>query len=94
MKKLIQTKNNRSDVFDIVKHAISNADRGLFFMADHSKQAFDVIKNLDLMGYNIVPKEPSPDMIKAGRLAISYGITDPSELIAEIYKKMIDEYVI
>ncbi|MBN8828401.1 MAG: hypothetical protein J0H68_06820 [Sphingobacteriia bacterium] len=81
-------KNN--ELLSIIKHAISNADRGLFFVADYEKQALNVLKELDKAGFKVVPKNPSDNMVNAGRECISYGITNPKELVKQIYEKMTD----
>lgn len=78
------------DCFNIIKKAIKEADRGLFFVADYEKQAFNVIKMLELSGYKIIPKAPSQKMLEKGRECVNYGITSPKGLVRKIYEAMIN----
>lgn len=76
--------------YKIIRKAIEDADRGLFFVADHGKQTLNVIKQLELNGFRIVPYVPDKKMISTAIDAIKFGTNDPAELVKEIYQKMLD----
>jgi hypothetical protein len=78
-------------VFKIIKKAISDKDRGLFFIADYNKQAINVIHNLEKNGYRIVKYEPTESMIDEGVKTISMGTNNSRELVEKIYQAMISE---
>lgn len=79
-----------SGIFDIVKSAIKEVDRGYFFVADYNKQAYNVIKMLEQSGYTIVPKNPNDSMLTAGKEKINFGLTSSKELVKQIYESMIN----
>lgn len=80
----------KSDIFKLIYSAIKDADRGLFFVADYNKQAYNVIKTLETSGFKIVPKNPSDTMLLAGKEQINYGLTSSKELVRQIYENMIN----
>ncbi|OJV13856.1 MAG: hypothetical protein BGO27_08160 [Alphaproteobacteria bacterium 33-17] len=90
MKQIKNEKKSSKDIFSIVRDAIKEVDRGLFFIADHNKQAYNVIKSLEMSGFMIVPKSPNDDMLAAGKERISYGLTSSKDLVKQIYESMIN----
>lgn len=77
------------DIVKIIADAIQKADKSYFF-ENYSKQARSVIKELDQLGYVLMPKEPNAEMIKAGVLAITIGNVDARKLARDVYKDMIE----
>jgi predicted CoA-binding protein len=78
-----------STIGDLIANAIRDADRSYFF-EDYSKQAAAVLKALERRGYAVVPKEPTPPMLKAARNSLVYGVNKSSDIVTPIYKAMIE----
>lgn len=76
-------------VGDIIARAIRRRDTSYFF-ENYSTQADQVLKELDEEGYAIMRKTPSQRMIEAGVESMTLGIHNKSELVVEIYTRMIE----
>jgi hypothetical protein len=74
----------------LILSAIKEADRGLFFMADHHLQVLNIIKKLEINGYRIVPTNPAKEKIDKAAKKINIGLNDPNQLVTTIYKTIID----
>lgn len=77
------------DIVKIISEAIKNSDKSYFF-ENYTKQAKAVIKELDNLGFVLLPKEPTSEMIKAGVYAITIGNVDARKLARDVYKDMIE----
>lgn len=73
---------------DIIAKAIKEADTS-YFGEDYAKQAASVIKALRQSGYTVVPSEPTEEMIAAGKQAIAFGASKPTDLIKSIYNAVL-----
>lgn len=76
-------------VNDIIAKAIQSVD-WTFFNENYSRQAEEVVRALNRSGYAIVPREPSKDMVEAGREAIEVGQHLPSAVAGVVFDAMID----
>jgi hypothetical protein len=79
---------NEVDIRICIASAIKEADKSYFF-EDYLKQADNVLRELKASGYHILPSEVNDDMIAAGKVAISYGATKPTDLVKSIYQHMV-----
>lgn len=75
----------------LIAEAIKEADKSYFF-ENYSKQADSVIARLSRAGFAVVPKEPSEEMVRAGKMAVTIGKTKPNELSEAIYRAMVKAY--
>ena len=75
-------------IADIIAKAIKEADSSYFF-ENYSDQAEKVLIALHRAGYVVAHKEPTEKMIAAGREAISFGASKPTELVKSIYSCMV-----
>ena len=53
-------------------------------------QAEEGVRCLNRAGYAIVPRNPSRDMVEAGREAIEIGQTRPMKVATSIYQAMVE----
>jgi hypothetical protein len=80
-----------SELLNLIAHTIKDADNSFLF-EDYVKQATKVLDVLHKEGFHLLPLEPNEAMINAGKVAISYGATKPTELIKNIYNSMVKAY--
>jgi hypothetical protein len=73
---------------DTIAEAIRKADKRYFF-EDYSTQADAVLAALKKAGLRIVPLEPTPDMIEAGKNGMKYGTQRPGDMLRALYQTMI-----
>lgn len=77
-------------VNDLIARSIRDVDWTLF-NENYNKQAEEVVRCLNRAGYAIVPRQPSRDMIEAGREAIEIGQTRPTKVATSIFQAMVEE---
>jgi TRAP-type C4-dicarboxylate transport system substrate-binding protein len=73
---------------DTIAQAIHKADTRYFF-EDYTKQADAVLKALKQAGFVVVPLEPSPEAIQAGKDALKYGAQRPGDMLKTLYQAML-----
>lgn len=78
------------ELVKLIKNALKEVDRGLFFIADYEKQALNVLKTLEINGYRLLPLEPNQNMVTQGVKAVKVGTTESDKLVTEIYKNMVE----
>lgn len=76
-------------VNDLIARSIRDVDWTLF-NENYNKQAEEVVRCLNRAGYAIVPRNPSRDMIEAGREAIEIGQTRPTKVATSIFQSMVE----
>jgi len=77
------------EIEGIILQAIKEADRNLFFIADHHAQSHNVVKKLVEAGYVILPRELTAKMKEKAMEEIKFGPQKPSDLVKAIYKAII-----
>jgi hypothetical protein len=78
----------RTKLADTIAHAIRKADRRYFF-EDYSAQADAVLAALKQAGMAVVPLEPTPEIIEAGKTSMKYGTQRPGDMLRALYQAMI-----
>lgn len=78
----------RNKLADTIAHAIRKADRRYFF-EDYTKQADAVLAALKQAGLVVVPLEPTPEIIEAGKNSLKYGTQRPGDMLRTLYQAMI-----
>jgi hypothetical protein len=78
----------RVKLTDTIAHAIHKADRRYFF-EDYTKQADAVLAALKQAGMVVVPLEPTPEIIEAGKNSLKYGTQRPGDMLRSLYQAMI-----
>jgi TRAP-type C4-dicarboxylate transport system substrate-binding protein len=78
----------RTKLADTIAHAIRKADRRYFF-EDYSAQADAVLAALKQAGMAVVPLEPTPEIIEAGKTSMKYGTQRPGDMLRTLYQAMI-----
>lgn len=78
-----------ADIKTAIAQAIKKADKS-WFNEDYDKQARAVIQALAKEGYAVVPRAPSEAAIEAGREAMQAGRYRPSEVLAQLYRAMVE----
>lgn len=73
---------------DTIAQAIHDADTRYFF-EDYSKQADAVLAALKKAGLAVVPLDPTPEAIEAGKNALKYGAQRPGDMLKTLYQAMI-----
>jgi hypothetical protein len=76
------------DLIQVVAQAIKKVDKTYFF-ENYTNQALSVMKALAENGYWVVPVNPTPKMLEAGRDSLRFGVQKSGDSLAGIYKKMI-----
>lgn len=76
-------------VNDLIAKAIRDVDWTLF-NENYNRQAEEVVRCLNRAGYAIVPRNPTRDMVDAGREAIEIGQTRPMKVATSIYQSMVE----
>jgi len=71
-----------------IAHAIKKADKRYFF-EDYTKQADAVLAALKKAGMTVVPREPTPEIIEAGKNSLKYGAQRPGDMLRALYQAMI-----
>jgi len=77
-------------VNDLIAKAIRDVDWTLF-NENYSKQAEEVVRCLNRAGYAIVPRNPTRDMVEAGRETIEIGQTRSMKVATSIFQAMVEE---
>lgn len=72
----------------IIGRAIRDADRSIF-NEDYNKQAQAVLKELKNQGYEIVPLEPSEQLVAYAEQNMPTGRMAPAQFLRELYKVMV-----
>jgi TRAP-type C4-dicarboxylate transport system substrate-binding protein len=78
----------QSKLANTIAQAIHKADTRYFF-EDYTKQADAVIKALKQAGMTVVPLEPTPEIIAAGKDSLKYGAQRPGDMLKALYQAMI-----
>ena len=73
---------------DTIAQAIRNADKRYFF-EDYTAQADAVLAALKKAGMAVVPLEPTPEVIEAGKNSLKYGAQRPGDMLKALYQAMI-----
>ena len=73
---------------DTIAHALRDADKRYFF-EDYTKQADAVLAALKKAGMMVVPREPTPEIIEAGKNSLKYGTQRPGDMLRSLYQAMI-----
>lgn len=71
--------SGRTDIGDAIIAGIASGDTAL-------EQMSEIVANLEKAGFAIVPREPAPEMLRAGFLA-----DEGCEMPGQIYRAMIDQ---
>ncbi|WP_425403089.1 hypothetical protein [Hwanghaeella sp.] len=77
------------EVNGVIAKAIQSVD-WTFFNENYNRQAEEVVRALNKSGYAIVPRQPSKDMVDAGREAIEIGQHLPSAVAGVVFNAMVD----
>ncbi len=78
----------KTKLADTIAHAIHAADKRYFF-EDYTAQADAVLVALKKAGMMVVPVEPTPEIIEAGKNALKYGAQRPGDMLRTLYQAMI-----
>jgi TRAP-type C4-dicarboxylate transport system substrate-binding protein len=78
----------RTKLADTIAHAIRKADRRYFF-EDYTAQADAVLAALKKAGMVVVPVEPTPEIVEAGKNSLKYGAQRPGDMLRALYQAMI-----
>ncbi len=79
------------DLVQVIAKAIKKVDKTYFF-ENYTNQALSVMRALAENGYWVVPKQPTPKMLDAGRDSLRYGVQKSGDSLVGIYKSMIDAH--
>lgn len=79
---------NKAKLAETIAHAIREADKRYFF-EDYTAQAEAVLRALRKAGFAIIPLEPTPDMLEAGKNSLKYGAQRPADLLRSTLQAMI-----
>ncbi|MEJ0068054.1 MAG: hypothetical protein WDO24_04235 [Pseudomonadota bacterium] len=81
----------QSKLSDMIAQAIRDADKRYFF-EDYTAQADAVLKTLRKAGMVVVPLEPTPEIIEAGKNSLKYGAQRPGDMLRTLYQTMIGAF--
>lgn len=81
------------DLVQVIAKAIKKVDKTYFF-ENYTNQALSVMRALAENGYWVVPTQPTPKMLEAGRDSLRFGVQKSGDSLAGIYKSMIDAHKI
>jgi hypothetical protein len=81
------------DLVQVIAKAIKKVDKTYFF-ENYTTQALSVMRALAENGYWVVPTNPTPKMLEAGRDSLRFGVQKSGDSLAGIYKSMIDAHKI
>ena len=80
----------KAEIRNLIAKSIRDADKS-WFNEDYSKQAAEVVRNLRMAGYAVVPVEPDDTIVEAGVESMQAGRHRPADIIKAIYMTMVQK---